>query len=84
MPLGCTRAMLSPFEQRKILKAFKNLSGPEAELLWSILSDHLENERCNCEPAIVNGEEVDADSTPQYKVGEALLNRIETALVEGV
>lgn len=74
---------LSPTEQRKILKAFQSLTGAEANLIWDILSAHLENERCNDE-FDDSGEYKNIEETPEYKVGEALLERIETELVRGV
>jgi hypothetical protein len=77
---------LTPTEQSKILKAFQNLTGHEANLIWDILSAHQENEICNGEFGFSDDEEKygSVEETPDFKVGQALLERIETALVEGV
>lgn len=70
-------AKLCPAEQDRVRQVFQTLSGPEARLLWNVLAMHVENERCNDEVE-------DPEESPSFKLAAGLLERVETALVEGI
>lgn len=56
-------------------RAFETLSADEAAVLWDVLAAFVENERCNDEAV---------EESAELAIAEALLDRVEAALVEGV